>query len=296
MFKKKLYETISNSDFRTSYPSEQASLDTINHKHIMTCYNKSLRVDLMNAEKTREKTVRNESMQPLYVQIKEILKQRIMDGDYEVHERLPSESEMMKLFGVSRITVRQALRDLHTEGLVFSVQGKGTFVSRPKAVQDIQRLQGFGEAMSPQGYETSARVISVQEVRPTQEVADALELGRNTNVIELTRIRYLNREPISLDASYFPKDIGQGLLGRDLTQDIFPMLENEFGVGLGYAELKIEAIGADKGLSEHLNVETASPILRIHRLVYSGAGRPIDFEYLSYRGDAFQYQVRVERN
>ena len=271
-------------------------LDTDDHQHIMTCYNKSLRVDTMSADKIKQKTVRNESMQPLYAQIKEILKQRIMDGDYEVHERLPSESEMMKLFGVSRITVRQALRDLHTEGLVFSVQGKGTFVSRPKAVQDIQRLEGFGEAMTPQGYETSARVISVQEMRPSQEVADALELGRNTNVIELTRIRYLNREPISLDVSYFPRDIGQSLLGRDLTQDIFPMLENEFGVGLGYAELKIEAIGADKGLSEHLNVESGSPILRIQRLVFSGAGRPIDFEYLSYRGDAFQYQVRVERN
>ena len=86
------------------------------------------------------KTVRNESVQPLYVQIKDVIKQRILDGDYDVHERLPSESEMMKVFGVSRITVRQALRDLHTEGLVFSVQGKGTFVSRPKVVQDIQRL------------------------------------------------------------------------------------------------------------------------------------------------------------
>jgi len=115
-------------------------------------------------------------------------------------------------------------------------------------------------------------------------------------VIELTRIRYLNREPISLDQSYFPHNVGQGLLGRDLTQDIFPMLENEFGVGLGHADLKIEAIGADQSLAKHLNVEVASSILRIQRLVFSEAGDPIDFEYLSYRGDAFQYQLRVERN
>ena len=242
------------------------------------------------------KTVRNESAQPLYAQIKEIIKQRIIDSEYAVHERLPSESEIMKVFGVSRITVRQALRDLHSEGLVFSVQGKGTFVSRPKVVQDIQRLQGFGEAMTPQGYETSTRVVGVQEIRAPGDVADALNLNRTSNVIELTRIRYLNRDPISLDQSYFPLEIGRDLLGRDLTQDVFPMLEDDFGIGLGYAELKIEAIPAVEETARHLNVENGSAVLRIQRLVFSKDGIPIDFEYLSYKGDAFQYQVRVERN
>ena len=257
----------------------------------------SFRVNTMSKKqkKTKMKTVRNESAQPLYTQIKEILKQRIIDGDYAVHERLPSESEMMKMFGVSRITVRQSLRDLHTEGLVFSVQGKGTFVSRPKVVQDIQRLQGFGEAMTPKGYETSARVIGVREVRVPADVAEALELGKGSNVIELTRVRYLNHEPISIDNSFFPLKIGQPLLGRDLTQDIFPMLENEFDIGLHHADLKIEAIASDEETARHLNIETGSPVLRIQRLVVSNSGDPIDFEYLSYRGDAFQYQLRVER-
>lgn len=250
----------------------------------------------MKTENKTMKTVRNESAQPLYAQIKDIIKQRIVDGEYTVHERLPSESEMMKVFGVSRITVRQALRDLHTEGLVFSVQGKGTFVSRPKVVQDIQTLKGFGEAMNPQGYETSTRVIGVNEVRAPGDVAEALELNRNSSIIELTRIRYLNREPISLDHSFYPVEIGKELLGRDLTQDIFPMLENECGIELGHAEVKIESILANEDLAEKLNVSVASPILRIQRLVLSKSGKPIDFEYLSYRGDAFQYQVRVERN
>ena len=150
----------------------------------------------MATSKDPMKTVRNESSQPMYVQIKEVLKQRILEGDYAIQEQLPSESEMMKVFGVSRITVRQAVRDLHTEDLVFSVQGKGTFVSRPKAVQDIQHLQGFGEAMGPQGYDTSTRVVGIQEVRAPQEVAEALKISQNSLVIELTRIRSLNQKPI----------------------------------------------------------------------------------------------------
>lgn len=250
----------------------------------------------MDTKKSKKmKTVNNESVQPLYAQIKEALKQRILEGDYVTHERLPSESELMKVFGVSRITVRQALRDLHTEGLVFSVQGKGTFVSRPKAVQDIQRLQGFGEAMTPQGYETSTRIISVQETRASREVSEALKINRGNKVVELKRIRYLNREPISIDNSFFPSDIGEKLLGRDLTQDIFPMLENEFGIGLGHADLKIEAVSATEELCQHLNIDRGVPLLRIQRIVFSQAGDPIDFEYLSYRGDAFQYQLRVDR-
>lgn len=235
------------------------------------------------------------SSQPLYMQIKNALKQRILDGDYAAHERLPSESELMKMFGVSRITVRQSLRDLHSDGLVFSVQGKGTFVSKPKAVQDVQRLQGFGEAMAPQGYDTSTRVLLVDYVRPPQEVADGLLINQNQRVLEVKRIRYLNQEPVSVDHSFFPAVIGAKLEKKELTQDIFPMLENELGESLGHAGLKIEAIAASEDLAQCLNVKVDSPCLRINRIVYTPNGDPIDFEYLTYRGDAFQYQLRVDR-
>ncbi|MGD8591338.1 MAG: GntR family transcriptional regulator [Gammaproteobacteria bacterium] len=236
------------------------------------------------------------SSQPLYLQIKDALKQRILDGDYAAHERLPSESELMKMFGVSRITVRQSLRDLHSDGLVFSVQGKGTFVSKPKAVQDVQRLQGFGEAMTPKGYETSTRVLFQDYTRPTQEVAEAFAINRGQRVYEVKRIRYLNREPISIDHSFFPEEIGARLEHHDLAQDIFPMLENQFRETLGHADLKIGAIAADDEHTRALNIEMNSPCLRINRVVFTSSGKPIDFEYLTYRGDAFQYQLKVDRN
>jgi len=236
------------------------------------------------------------SAQPLYLQIKDALKQRILDGDFTAHERLPSESELMKMFGVSRITVRQALRDLHTDGLVFSVQGKGTFVSKKKAVQDVQHLQGFGEAMASQGYETSTRVINTAFVRPDQAIAESLKIPQSQSVLEVKRVRYLNREPVCVDRSYFPNVIGKKLIDRDLAQDIFPMLENDLGTPLSHAELKIEAIAADKDIVDLLNIEISQPCLRIHRLVCSTDNTPIDFEYLTYRGDAFQYQLLVHRN
>ncbi len=236
-----------------------------------------------------------DSPQPLYAQIRDTLRRNILEGGCTPHERLPSESALMKSFGVSRITIRQALRDLHNEGLVFSAQGKGTFVSKPKAVQNVQRLQGFGEAMAAQGYEATARLLSIQECRPSKPVAAALALPRGDAVVEVKRVRYLNREPVSLESSYFPLDIGRRLFGQELSGDIFPMLENRFGIPLGAADIAIDATLCDEETQHHLNLRLGEPILRVERLTYDRAGRPVDFEYLCFRGDAFKYQFRVDR-
>ncbi|MDL0431438.1 GntR family transcriptional regulator [Marinobacter sp. TBZ242] len=232
---------------------------------------------------------------PLYVQIRDSLRRQILDGTYQVHERLPSENEMMSVFGVSRITIRQALRDLHNEGLVFSAQGKGTFVSKPKAVQNVQRLEGFGEAMAAQGYEASARVLSIQQLKAPKAVAASLDLQSGDEVIEVKRVRYLNRSPVCIENSYFPMDIGRRMFGLDLSGDIFPMLENLFGIPLGGADISLDSILADDEAQRYLNLKAGEAILRVERLTHNRDGRPIDFEYLCYRGDSFKYQFRIDR-
>jgi GntR family transcriptional regulator len=232
---------------------------------------------------------------PLYVQIRDSLRRQILDGSYEVHARLPSENEMMNTFGVSRITIRQALRDLHNEGLVFSAQGKGTFVSKPKAVQNVQRLEGFGEAMAAQGYEASARVLSIQQMKAPKAVVAALDLQPGDDVVEVKRVRYLNRSPVCIDDSYFPMDIGRKMFSLDLSGDIFPLLENFFGIPLGGADIGLDATLADEEAQQYLNLKTGEAILRVERLTHDQNGRPIDFEYLCYRGDSYKYQFRIDR-
>lgn len=236
------------------------------------------------------------SPQPLYMKIKEALKKSILEGVYKEHEKLPSEKSLMDQFGVSRITVRQALRDLTSEGLIFSSQGKGTFVSKPKAVQDVHRLEGFGEAMASKGYDTTARVIGIRQMNGTREVLDALNLKPKAQVVEVKRIRYLNREPISIDTSYFPLEIGEHLFSKDLSGDIFPMLENQLGTTLGSADIRLEARAADAEVAELLQIEPGNPIMWVQRLTLDKNGIPVDFEYLAIRGDSYQYHFKVERN
>ncbi|MBB3061151.1 GntR family transcriptional regulator [Microbulbifer rhizosphaerae] len=236
------------------------------------------------------------SHQPLYLQIKEALKRQILAGEYAPYQRMPSESELMKSFGVSRITVRQALRDLHSEGLIFSAQGKGTFASKPKATQDIKHLQGFDEAMKPQGYETSARLVSIRETVVSKNVQENLGLTAKERVVEVVRVRYLNREPVSVDSSYFPMAIGTALFSKDLSQDIFPMLENQLGIELGEAEISLEARPADADVAKFLKIEPGSPIMWVERLTRDSTGQPIDFEYLAFRGDSYKYRFQIQRD
>ncbi|HEY4297634.1 MAG TPA: GntR family transcriptional regulator [Paraburkholderia sp.] len=234
--------------------------------------------------------------QPLYVQIKEALRARIQDGTYPPHSQMPSEHELCAMFDVSRITVRQALGDLQKEGLLFKLHGKGTFVSKPKAFQNVTSLQGFSEAMSSMGYEIVNQLRRFEIVKANRHIAQHLDLPEGAPVAEIHRVRLLNREPVSLELTWVPEALGKQLANADLvTRDIFLILENDCGVPLGHADMSIGAILADDDIVDALRVEDGSPVLRIERLTHDASGTPIDYEYLYFRGDAFQYQLRVDR-
>ena len=232
---------------------------------------------------------------PMHTQIREIIRRRVLDGTYQPHSQMPSESQMIEAFSVSRITIRQAMGDLQKEGLIFKVPGKGSFVAKPKAFQNLSRLQGFGEAMGPSGYETFSQVLSTRQVAASETVGRRLKVAPGSPVYEIQRLRHLNREPISVDQSYFPLVLGERLIREDLaTRDVFVILENDFGLPLTHADMQIEAISADEFLARQLRIAEASPLLRIERLTYADE-QPIDFEFLYYRGDAFQYRLRIDR-
>lgn len=236
------------------------------------------------------------SMHPLYLQLKEQIRSSILDGTYPPHSQMPSESDMVKFFNVSRTTVRQALRDLQSDGLIFKVPGKGSFVSRPKATQELISLQGFGEAMIAKGHETFSTFLGAREIIENSTVRSKLKC-ESADIMEIRRLRYLNREPISVDITYVPCSIGRRLILEDLaTQDIFVILENKYGLQLGRAEIQLESILSDDALSRLLKIEAGSPILRMERLTYTAEDVPIDYEHIYYRGDALKYMISLRRN
>lgn len=203
----------------------------------------------------------------------------------------------MRRFGVSRITVRQALGALTADGMIFAIQGKGSFVALPKAAQTLSRLEGFAEAMGAAGHEVWNDVVGFCEVPAPRDVAERLRLKRGAGVIEIRRVRHLDRAPISYEVTYLPPEIGARLAGADLARrDIFTVLENDLGCRLGRADLTVEAALAADDVAPLLGIAPDAPVLRIERLTHAADGRPIDFEYLVYRGDTFRYRLTVDRN
>jgi len=234
---------------------------------------------------------------PLYSQLKELLHTRILDGSYPPLSRMPSEAELGKAHGVSRITVRQALGDLQKEGLIFKIHGKGTFVARPKAFQNVSTLQGLAESMGERGYEVINRLRSFRFVPADAQVAARLQVAEGDSVAQIKRARLVNRELVSLEVTYLPEAVGRRLEKADLvSRDIFLILENDCGLPLGHADLAIDAILADAELAAALEVEEGSPVMRIERLTHGADGQPLDYEHLYYRGDAFQYRLRIDRH
>jgi len=234
---------------------------------------------------------------PLHSQLSDLLRGRILDGEYAPDSQMPSESELGAMFKVSRITVRQALGDLQKEGLIFKIHGKGTFVSKPKAFQNVSTLQGLAESLTGRGYEVINRLRSFRFVPADKLVAERLNVAEGEIVAQIRRVRLINREPVSLEVTWLPKQLGERLESADLvTRDIFLILENDCGLTLGHADLAIDAVLADSDLTQALDVETGSPIMRIERLTHTADGTPVDFEHLYYRGDAFQYRLRIDRH
>ncbi|MEO5934382.1 MAG: UTRA domain-containing protein, partial [Duganella sp.] len=127
-------------------------------------------------------------------------------------------------------------------------------------------------------------------------VALRLGLAAGAAVSEIKRVRHLNREPVSLEVTYLPHDIGERLRREDLAgRDIFLILENDYGIALGRADLQIDAMLADDTLAHALRIESGTALLRIERLTHAADGAPLDFEYLYFRGDAFQYRLQIAR-
>lgn len=233
---------------------------------------------------------------PLYSQVRERLRELILDGAFPPHGQLPSESELGAMFKVSRITVRQALADLQRENLIFKIPGKGAFVSKPKAFQQLSQLEGFAEALGRMGYEVRNRVLSHRTGPAPAQAREKLGLAPDAPATEIRRVRLVNREPISYEVTWLPAEVGERLRQEDLAgRDIFLLLENELAIPLGHADLAVDAMLADEKLAAALSVAEGAALLRIERLTHTAQGAPLDYEHLYFRGDAFQYRLRLSR-
>lgn len=238
----------------------------------------------------------SEVLQPLYAQLRDALRADILSGRLRVHDKLPSEHELVQAHGVSRITVRQALADLQREGLITRLQGKGAYVSAPHTTQPLQRLEGLGEALSAQGQAVHSQRLSMKRVKASSDVAKALELAPASQVYLLRTLRYVGRLPMSLNESHFPLPLGERMVRLDMSgRDVIEVLERELGLRVAQAHMDIGAVAMPSTAAKWLQTAVGEPALRVHRVLLDAEGRPLQVETATHRADRFSYRLTVSR-
>lgn len=239
----------------------------------------------------------NDAPTTLYAKLRDGLRANILDGVLKPLDKLPSESQLATIHKVSRITVRLALGDLQNEGLIVRQQGKGAFVAPPRrATQSLDRLQGLGEALTAQGHSVHGKRLRMKRIKAPALVAKTLQLAAGDEVWHMVSLRYMNREPISVNSSYFPLPLGERVARLDLSgRDVIDVLETELGKTIAQAQLEISAMAMPVREGRWLQVNPGMPALCVRRVLCDTSEQKLQVETVIYRADVFSYKLNLAR-
>jgi GntR family transcriptional regulator len=233
-----------------------------------------------------------------YVQIEEELAERIRTGMLRPGDRIPPERELAEQMQVSRMTVRQALGRLADRGLLVRERGRGTFVSEPKLIQSLSRLNEFYDQMISQGILPSSRLLSGQEVLASAAVAQVLDLRIGEPLYKVVRLRLGGGVPLALETSFFPARLVPGLLDYDLERHSIYRLMERYDARPVRATQSLEPVPARDQEADALEVPAGSPLMLVERIAWDTQDRPVEYAKDIYRGDRSRFvaELRLERN
>ncbi len=239
---------------------------------------------------------------PKYHQVYLVLREQLHEGKF-VHG-LPGELSLMSQFGVARVTVRRALQQLAQEGLISREPGRGTRPviarasgSKPhgQVPEQQARLSGLLENLITMGLRTTVKVLSVEKLLATDEVAHALALADGALVQKAQRVRSTKEGPLSHITTWVPYEIAKSFGRKELTQKPILVLLEESGVKVGRAQQSISAKLADAQLAQQLDVAVGSALLAVKRLIYDENDKPVQWLHGLYRPDRYEYQMQLSR-
>jgi GntR family transcriptional regulator len=234
---------------------------------------------------------------PLYYQLHTHLLQRIQSGELKPNDRLASEEELANLYGVSKITVRHALRELASAGYVRRQQGRGTFVAMPKLEQGPRELTSFSEEMRGHGYLASSRVLIQGIEAAAGNIAEKLHLAEGAPVFRLTRLRLADDEPMGVQTAFLPVDLAPGLAEENFeTASLYEILRRKYGLAPARARETHYAVAADEHTAALLGIPTGSAALAAERITVLATGRPLELAESMMRGDRYRIVLDLVAN
>jgi GntR family transcriptional regulator len=231
----------------------------------------------------------------MYEQVKQRLRQWIATQQLKAGDRLPAARELCEWLGVSHQTMAKALDDLDHDGVIYRVQGKGTFVRGMQLETRFTELLGFTESVRRQGSVPCSRILGWRllpaSARWNSIFGNSPE--RRASYIELTRLRYVDGDPIVLNASVVPEALGRQMLGRPLeSQSYYELFAELTGSPVTREDHSISLIFVSREQGNLLNVKPGSAHFRVEGVTYVGNGVPVEWTQSVFRGDRFRFSIR----
>ncbi|WEV43413.1 GntR family transcriptional regulator [Lactobacillus sp. ESL0684] len=209
----------------------------------------------------------------LYSQVMEKIRQKIISGEYPINSKLPNEFALCEQFGVSRVTLRKAIKGLVKDGLVEKVQGVGTFVRKPQTVRRIvksSRVESFSKTAKKEGFNPSAKTIEIKEVITPDDLKDVLETERS---LMIERVHLIEDDPVMLECNYFPLPKFGELRNEDLTLSLYQVLHNKYGIKkLSSSDVVISIALANYNEAKYLEKSLGFPLLMLKATVVDEKG------------------------
>ena len=233
------------------------------------------------------------SLVPLYHQLKDYLSAKISADNLQPGDPMPSEAQLAAQFGVSRITVRQAMTRLEFEGIIERRQGKGTFVSRPKLVHRNRLLRSLEEEIQAQGRLPAFHFIAFTEMLPSPKIQRELLCARDEPVYLLRRLKLVDGEPLAIETRLFPARVGQSFSRTNLgSLPIYQLIETVIGRFPKHLLETISCSVATEDEARDLQVPAGYPVLVGDHTMFDDHETPVECGKTIFRGD--RYQIHLE--
>lgn len=234
---------------------------------------------------------------PLHYQIADYLLIMRDKGDIGAENKLPTEEILRDAFGVSRTTIRKALDHLLNKGLLHKQQGKGTFWNENafKTTKD-EKLLGLNEQIFNITSKTHTKVLSKTTRKIDSYITDFLKLEPDNDVIEIKRLRYVNKMPMSFTVNYISVKYGEKINNRHLRKmTMLETLKKVVKVELGTIEHQVEITRANKEISENLGISILDPVLTINTSVFDSKNEPIEIVWTYFVEDKYKFKVVLDK-
>lgn len=229
----------------------------------------------------------------LYYQLKQILENKIVSGTWQVGEQIPTENELCELFGVSRITVREALAELEREGYITRKRGRGTFVAVPKIEQNLMEIYSFTEEFRKRGLTPHSEVLEFVRLLPERNIQESLGIGRDESVHYLKRLRFADDVLMAIECTYLPCSHFPNLARKQVAESpLYDVLRSDYDLVLTSAKETFGAVLIEPPDSSMFGVEPGAPGLELERYSYSGDSC-VEYTVGIIRGDKFRFTVRL---